>query len=303
MDDRTLREDLLSEAAQAIEDLSPHDAEGVRSWCDALGPLYEHSLLASLPQPGDLSVARIEEARIDGIALSAVQLSRHRIGDQVAAVEAAPAGSAPTGAALLVHGDGSNALIDLETRICAPLVRQLVARGRRVLVADCFAAPGSGRAELLQREQERRFFQAYNRTVAMERIQDILTALAYLRHAAGTDAVDLMGFGAAGIWCLLARAVAGAAASTVVDADGCDPDDDRTWIEHAFIPLIRRAGGLDTALALAAPARLCIHNAGGRFPAGRVSRLYQALGKPEHLRIEQGAIADEETVRWITGFR
>ena len=300
MDDRTLREDLLSEAAQAIEDLSPHDAEGVRSWCDALGPLYEHSLLASLPQPGDLSVARIEEARIDGIALSAVQLSRHRIGDQVAAVEAAPAGTAPTGASLLVHGDGTKALVDIERHSCAPLVRQLVERGRRVLVVDCFAAKGSSeRAELVRREQERRFFQTYNRTVAMERIQDILTAIAYLRHAAGADAVDLLGFKAAGIWCLLARAVAGATASTVVDVDGFASEDDRAWVEHAFIPLIRRAGGLETALALAAPAKLCICNARDRFPAGRVSRLYQALGKSEHLRIEQGSLADEEIIRWI----
>lgn len=301
MDDQVLRNDLLSEAVRAIEDLSPRDAAGVRSWCDAMGPLYEHSLLASLPQSADLSVARGEEVRIDEITLRTVQLSRHRIGDRVAAVEAAPAGTEPTGAALMVHGDGANALIDVDSGSCAPLVRHLVERGRRMLVADCFAAPGSGdRAELAKREQERRFFQTYNRTVAMERIQDILTALSYVRHAAGTDAVDILGFGAAGIWCLLARAVAGATASTVVDADGCDPYDDRTWIEHAFIPLIRRAGGLDTALALAAPARLCIHNARDRFPAGSVSRLYQALGKPEHLRVEQGGLADEEIVRWIT---
>ena len=168
---------------------------------------------------------------------------------------------------------------------------------------DCFAAPGSSdRAELVRREQERRFFQTYNRTVAMERIQDILTALAYLRHAAGADAVDLLGFKDAGIWCLLARAVAGATASTVVDVDGFAsgrrPAVDGT---RMFIPLIRRAGGLETALALAAPAKLCICNARDRFPAGRVSRLYQALGKPEHLRIEQGGLSEEEIVRWITG--
>lgn len=304
MDDQGLRKDLLAEAGRTIDDLSPRDAAGVRSWCDTMGPLYEHALLASLPQPGDISVARVGEVRIDGVALDAVQLSRHRIGDRVAAVEAVPAGSAPTGAALLVHGDGSSALIDLESRFCAPLVRQLVERGRRVLVVECFAAPGSsGRDELLNREQERRFFQTYNRTAAMERIQDILTAFAYLRHASGVDAIDLLGFKDAGIWCMLARAVAGATASTVVDVDGFACEDDQAWIERAFIPLIRRAGGLDTALALAAPARLCIHNAGDRFPAGRVFRLYRALGKPEHLRVEPGSLADEESVRWVTGSR
>ena len=304
LDDQALRTQLHSEATRAIEDRAPQDAAGVRGHRDAFGPLYEHALLASLPQPGDLSVARTEEVRVGDIALHTVQLSRHRIGDQVAAVEAAPADAAPKEAALLVHVDGANALIDVDGGSCAPLVRHLVERGRRVLVVECFAAPGSGdRAELVQREQERRFFQTYNRTVAMERIQDILTALAYLRHAAGTDAVDLLGFKGAGTWCLLARAVAGAAASTFADLDGFDPDDDRAWIERAFIPLIRRAGGLDTALALAAPAKLCIANAGGRFPAGRAVRLYQALGEPEHLRIEQGGLTDEEVVRWIAGSR
>ena len=134
-------------------------------------------------------------------------------------------------------------------------------------------------------------------------IQDILTALAYLRHAAGTEAVDLLGLAAAGIWCLLARGVAGATGATVADVDGFASEDDHQWIERAFIPLIRRAGGLDTALALAAPARLCLHNARDRFTAGTVSRLYQALSKPEYLRIEQGSLPDEEIVRWVTGSR
>ena len=153
MNDQALRNDLLSEAVRTIDDLAPRDAAGVRRWCDALGPLYEHGMLASLPQSGDLSVARGEEVRIDEITLRTVQLSRHRIGDLVAAVEAAPAGTVPTGAALLVHGDGSNALIDMDSSSCAPLVRQLVESGQRVLVVECFATPdSSGRAELLSRE-------------------------------------------------------------------------------------------------------------------------------------------------------
>lgn len=301
MDDQSLRGALLSEATQAIETLSPQDPAGVRSYCDAMEPLYTHSLLASLPQPGDLSVTHLEEVLIDDISLRVVQLSRHAIGDHVEAVEVVPADKTPTGAALLVHGDGAKDLVDVEKRHCMPLVRKLVAGGRRVLVVECFAASrSSDRAELVRREETHRFFQTYNRTVAMERIQDILTALTYVRHAAGTSEVSLLGFKAAGIWCLLARAVAGDISSTVIDLDRFEPDEDQEWIKRMFIPLIRSAGGLDTAIALAAPDRLCLYNVGSGFPGERAARFYRALGSIDQLRIEQSHLSEEDILRWIT---
>ncbi len=66
--------------------------------------------------------------------------------------------------------------------------------------------------------QSIRHFTTYNRTDAAHRVQDILTSLAHLSPSNDGHDVDLIGIGDAGLWCLLARAVAPISIRLVVDA-------------------------------------------------------------------------------------
>ncbi len=103
------------------------------------------------------------------------------------------------------------------------------------------------------------FFTTYNRTADQIRVQDVLTAAAYLQGEFG--AVDLVGAGRGGLWALLARGVWPGFRRTVADADRFDVEDDSAYLHRLFIPGLRRAGdfrGLPSGTVR-------VHNTGGVF--------------------------------------
>jgi len=120
--------------------------------------------------------------------------------------------------------------------------------------------------------------------------------------------IHLAGLGAAGLWCLLARALASGVARTVVDAAHVARDDNLfarddnpAWLDDLYLPHIRRAGDTCTAAALIAPGPLYVHHAGPGFPSDFCSRAYRAAAAPDavHVQVEE---ADAETiVNWLAG--
>ncbi len=114
------------------------------------------------------------------------------------------------------------------------LVRELLRARRAVFFVEPFHET---------RDTNARFFTTYNRTADQIRVQDILTADAYLKRE--YEEVDLVGLGPGGLWALLARAIAPSGAAgfrrTIADADRF-PSDDNAYLERLFIPGLRRAG-------------------------------------------------------------
>jgi len=121
------------------------------------------------------------------------------------------------------------------------LVQDLIKAGRTVLLIDCFQT-GSAVAP---RDRSHKFFTTFNRTDDANRVQDILTALAFLSsRKAGT--VELYGTGEASIWCLFAAAIAPVELSLHADTGwfrGADAD----YLHSFFVPGIERAGGVGAA--------------------------------------------------------
>ncbi len=88
-------------------------------------------------------------------------------------------------------------------------------------------------------------FLTFNRSDDANRVQDILTALAYLKQLGATD-LRLVGRGKAAVWAQFAAAIA--PVSVTLDANlagftGRDQD----FIDQFFVPGIQRAGGLAAA--------------------------------------------------------
>ena len=100
-------------------------------------------------------------------------------------------------------------------------------------------------------------FDTYNRTAASQRIADIVRAA---RDAPGAA---IVADGDAALAALLARAVVPLPAA-VLDVGRFDTSSDAAYIERLYIPGLRRAGDLQTAVALG-KGTLAIHNAGDRF--------------------------------------
>jgi hypothetical protein len=147
-------------------------------------------------------------------------------------------------AALIVNVDGAKAA--LQTREA----KEWIAARRPLLAIDAYQT-GSAAAS---REQPGRQHLIFNKSDAANRVQDILTGIAFL-SAAGHSPVTLLGRGDAAVWCVFAAAVSKGPVEVKADI-GSFQGKDSDFIEHFFVPGIQRAGGWSAAMLLAHPGPL-----------------------------------------------
>jgi dienelactone hydrolase len=100
-------------------------------------------------------------------------------------------------------------------------------------------------------------FETYNRTLASQRVADIVRALDANPGAA------LLATGDLGPAALMAVAVA-PVHQAVIDIAQFDNDSDDSFIERLYIPGVRRAGDFGTAIAMSTGS-VVVHDAGARF--------------------------------------
>lgn len=139
---------------------------------------------------------------------------------------------------LYVHADG---VVGAKK---SPEVRAALAAHRPVLLIDAFQT-GSAVA---MRDRSYRYFLTFNRSDDANRVQDILTSIAFLRRQS-KEQIELQGAGKAGVWALYAAAVAGVDVKLRADLGGFSGKDE-DFLKDFFVPGILRAGGLDVALRL-----------------------------------------------------
>lgn len=140
--------------------------------------------------------------------------------------------------AVLIHSEGSEASRDSHE------IKRLRSEGRPVLSVDVFQ---TGLAQGA-RERGGRWFLSYNQTDDANRVQDILTALSWLRGLTREEP-QLVGMGRAAIWTVFAGAVARYPVSVIADVSA-NSGSDEDMRDHFFVPGIQRAGGLPAAVRL-----------------------------------------------------
>ncbi len=121
-------------------------------------------------------------------------------------------------------------------------VAGLLKAGRSVLMIDAFQT-GSAMAP---RDRSVKMFLTFNQSDDANRVQDILTALAWLN----TPGTRLVGLGKAAVWCVFAAAVARQPVELQADLTGFGGSD-QDFLDGFFVPGIQRAGGLAAARRLA----------------------------------------------------
>jgi dienelactone hydrolase len=171
-------------------------------------------------------------SRIDG---ERVVLSRAGRGDRVSGIFIPGKGAAALG----VHPAGA------DTARRAPEIQDMVRAGRTVLLLDVFQ---TGSAEP-SRSESRRHFLTFNKSVDAERVQDILTGVAFLKSAAGGSNIRLIGLDNAALWALFAAAVSPTSVTLHANLQGFGGTD-QEFIKRFFVPGIQRAGGVAAALRL-----------------------------------------------------
>lgn len=161
-----------------------------------------------------------------------VVLSRAGVGDRVPGILTKGKG----GAVLVVHPKG------VEAARQSPEAVKALREGRTVLAIDAFQT-GSAVAP---RDRSHRYFLTFNRSDDSNRVQDIVTAVAFLRQSGETN-ISVVGVDNAAIWATFAAAVVPQPVSLAAPL-GSFKGEDQDFIDRFFVPGIQRAGGLDAAL-------------------------------------------------------
>ena len=301
LDAEGLTQALIARAEGQLSALKPHNEESVRRFRKVMGPALRHTLAVDDPRPADLSVEAKGTTERSDVVVQRLLIGRSGQGDRLPAVLYRPVGgTAPMPSTLVIHPLGKAALVDATRGEPGALIRGLLDRGHMVLGVDAFLTgefhPPYGET---QREPSVRYFTTFNRTDVALRVQDILTALAYLRGQEDVQAVQLVGLERAGLWCLLARGLAGDMDRTVVDVDRLNIGEDEECLKDLFVPGLRRAGDFRTAGALTAPGWLFVHNTGGQFDTGWIADVYQAVHTEDRLRIQRERATTDEILDWL----
>ena len=244
------------------------------------------SILAEVPGTGRVALEPLQ----DGMVL----LGRKGSGDRVPAkfLNSGLREAKPT---LLVHPEGAAAAEQ------SAVGRAVAARKGPLLLIDAFQTgaavaerdiAGAGRRAKL-------YYHVFNRSDDANRVQDILTAVAFLRDHTGTETVNLVGMGRAGLWVLLAAALSPEGLTVAADLDQFDASDDAAYVNGLFIPGLRRAGDLRATAPLLSRVRLLMHNGHAGFPVQWFQAVFEAAGNQESLRIDDVRTSAEALVDWL----
>ncbi len=298
LDSNSLTKSLIARSESRLKDALPDTAVSLRRFKERLAPALRHAVAAVYPKE---ALARdMGRTRNSRYIVQRLLIGRPDFADRVPARLFLPQNGRETSpGALLVHPGGIDALSDPESGTPGLAVDDLIRRGLRVLTISPFLA-GASVSNTGSRDTSVPHFHTYNPSDATCRIQDILTALAYLRSRADVSVCHLAGMGEAGLWCLFARALAPDVGRTIIDGNRFRAGDDAHWAEHLYIPAVRAAGDLRTAAAMIAPGPLYVHNAGMEFPIDEFRSFYGAAEGRRELRISSRRVNRTALHDWIT---
>jgi hypothetical protein len=264
--------------------LQPRDTATLAMARNAFAERLTFSLLALRPKADEVRATKTSALPMG----EQLVLSREGKGDRVPAVWLTPRKLNPEIApTLIVHPTG------MAWMSSASLVKTILSRGGIVMGIDAFQT-GTAAAP---RDTSNRAFVTFNQTNDANRVQDILTALEYLRSRSKAQTVNLVGLEVAGVWSYFARAMAGEGVNLAADLVQFAADTDSEYVDKFFIPGLRRAGDFHAASVLNTQGRALIYNAGPQFPADW-ARQAAAAARTE-LDLRSVAITEADLVAWL----
>jgi dienelactone hydrolase len=291
---------LIQIGQEEIEKRKPKDKRTLMQFQKFFRPVWEHTLSVEIPAKTQLLSSIQLTEQIEEGTCTRLSIGREGKGDCVPAALFMPTRPVVAPVVVLAHPQGRAALMNLQTDQPGPLVASLLAKRHGVLILDTFLTGERADAGTLEARKVpfTKYFSTYNRTNLQERVQDILTACAYLRTRPDVISVKLAGLEEAGLWALLAAPAADAVAA---DAHQLDLTSDEALLtDDLFVPCLRRMGDFRTSAALAAPHPLLLHHTGAKFTASTWLReVYQAVGKPGALWVTEDKLGAEALVEWL----
>ncbi len=309
VDAAALRRYLTETSDRQMRELWPRTAWSLKKYREVIGAALETITATSLPGPGEVEDRALSSERLPGdiadVTLEKHLLSRSGSGEEVPAIVLAPARW--SGAILVfAHPDGKKALWAGEAGGLAPPIAAALGIGSMVIGADVFRTGelnGAGEdpsAKLLKQKYAGYVF-GYNRSVLANRVHDLLTTIAFARiRSRGDGSIRLAGYGRAGIWAALARALAGeSVARALIEDDGFRFKDLTSMDDPMMLSGALKYGDVPAFLALGAPGGLAVLKDGAQ-PDPLVSAAYLAAGAIKNLQALPREKRDsKEVLDWL----
>ena len=250
-----------------------------------------------LPAANEVTGSSVGKEERDGILWQKLILERPSRQQKTPAVFLQRAGIQPKSTVVWVDANGKSSLLQGDK--LSDQARQALDAGAAILAID---AIGTGewqhKAALAVDKKFAGFTYGYNLPLLSQRIQDILTAVAYARST--NEKVELAGFGAAGPWVLLARSLCGDAVTRcAADAAKFNFARITKTDDPMMLPGALKYGGLDCLASLSAPSPLLIHNSEGSALGNWLKAAYAAGGHPDHLTLKSEPQSPAEVIAWL----
>jgi len=213
----------------------------------------------------EMARAQFEESDIDslrdrfrqsiGVVWPSDVLREEEVGDKLLLGRAGVGDRIP---ARLLPGTGAPVLVvdpnGIDAGVKSNVVAELKQEGHAVLLIDAFQTGGA----VAPRDRSATHFLGFNRSDDANRVQDIVTTLAFLHEQAvrdgqqAGDAIELFGIDRAAVWCLFAAAVTPIPTKLVGGPQTFDGSDEE-FLSQFSVPGVQRQGGLAAAMKLIQP--------------------------------------------------
>ena len=285
----------IQEAKTQIASLAPSDPESLSRARESFRERLAFSIMAAPPAADELASDPLSTLPNGEVLV----IGRRPQGDRIPAVILRPRRAKPTVApTLIVHPEGT-AWVMSSSESLDGFVRALLNRGGAVMGIDAFQTGRAKNTSEPSKQPDTRFFTTFNRTDNANRVQDVFTALTYLRTTLNSQQVNLVGMGSAGVWTLFAAALAEGPVDLVADLDGFAADSDEEFERKFFIPGLRKAGDFRAAAVLLAPGRTLLHHAAPSFPTDWFKASFTAAGVQGDLEMRTGSLEEDELLERI----
>jgi hypothetical protein len=246
---------------QSWQGLVPGEIGQVEEYRRVVGAAARILLDRGVPSPSDIEQGPKKEAVVHGIRHRRTTLARRGTGECIPQVTLEKTAGC-TRSLLWVDSRGKANLFAADGSPTVE-VQQLLDAGFAVSGLDVYGTGEFKTGEQPFRQEVNKDYAGYtfcyNRPLLAERVHDVLTGIGALQLQFGDRPIDLLGTGDAGLWVLLAGALAdGTVNRTAVDLQGFTFQNVKSLEDPNLLPGALRYGGVGGLAALVAPQELLL---------------------------------------------
>jgi dienelactone hydrolase len=293
-----LRAAMTRSADEQFARLAPKDATTFQEFKRVVGTALR--VLVNDELPKEIAVRQPPaETKVEGMTLHRALLGRINEKDALPCVGLFGPKFANTQVAIWLHAQGKSHLF--EDGKLVPAARALLEAGYAIAAPDVLGVGENAFPKPYAVDKAYAGYTfGYNRSLLANRVHDALTLVTFGTAILDAKSIVLIGWGEFGPIAILAKALAGAAVTTLAaDLNQFRFENIKDTADPMMLSGAVKYGGMPAFLALCAPGDVLVHNHRGTATGRLPKAAYEALGATERLTRVEEKLDDLKVVEWI----